>query len=352
MKRQLAVLTAPQKIEIIDEELPRLHPDQVLYRVISGGLCHSEIPCYLGKGCTGPNKYPYMSYIPEIPYPRGVGHEPVCMVEEVGSAVRKFAVGDLVTGHISRSFATHVIAGTQGLVKIPDTNKRKDFCLGEPLSCISNIVRAAQLEYGDNIAVIGCGVMGLLVISALSGHALQNLIAIDLDDSRLQESKLYGATNTINPSKQDAEALIFELTAGKGADVVIEISGSFKALGTALSIIRIPERYGSRGRGKIIIGSVYAREDTWEPEMGYNMMLRVPEIHSVHPMYSRDLEEDVYRAVQGYVNDTLPIDRMISHVYDFEDIAKGFADLNSKNPLFQKGVVLFDHYYEKSNKDY
>ena len=72
------------------------------------------------------------------------------------------------------------------------------------------------------------------------------------------------------------------------------------------------------------------------------MMLRVPEIHSVHPMYSRDLEEDVYRAVQGYVNGTLPIDKMISHVYKFEDIAKGFADLNSKNPLFKKGVVLFD----------
>lgn len=77
------------------------------------------------------------------------------------------------------------------------------------------------------------------------------------------------------------------------------------------------------------------------------MMLRVPEIHSVHPMYSRDLEEEVRRAVEGYVNDTLPIDRMITHVYDFSDIARGFVDLNSGDPAFKKGVVLFDHSFEK-----
>lgn len=343
MKRQLAVLTAPQTIEIIEEELPCLQPDQVLYRVISGGLCHSEIPTYLGKSCTGPNKYPYYSYNQGVPYPRGVGHEPVCMVEEIGSAVKKFKVGDLVTGHISRSFASHVITGTQGLVKIPETKKRKDFCLGEPLSCVTNIVRAAQAEYGDSIAVIGCGVMGLLSISALAGKALEHLIAIDLDDTRLQEAKLYGATDTINPAAQDAEAIVYELTDGRGVDAVIEISGSLKALGTALSIIKVPQRYGSRGRGKIIVGSLYAKETTWDTEMGYNLMLRVPQIHSVHPMYSLDLEEDVRRAVEGYVNDTLPVDRMISHVYDFKDIAQGFKDLNSGNPAFKKGVVLFDH---------
>ena len=342
MKRQLAVLTAPKTIEIIEEELPKLQPDQVLYRVVSNGLCHSEIPTYLGKSCTGAGKYPYMSYQEGVPYPRGVGHEPVCVVEEVGSAVKKFVPGDMVTGHISRSMATHVITGTQGLVKIPETAKRKDFCLGEPMSCVTNIVRSTGAEYGDTVAVIGCGVMGLLSISALAGRSLAHLVAIDLDDARLEEAKAYGATDVINPAKEDAEAVIFEMTGGRGADSVIEISGSLKALGTALSVIRIPERYGSRGRGKIIVGSLYAREATWEPIMGYNMMLRVPEIHSVHPMYSRDLEEDVRRAVEGYVNDTLPIDRMISHVYSFEDVARGFADLNSGDPSFRKGILLFD----------
>ncbi len=341
MKRQLAVLTAPQTIEIIEEELPRLQPAEVLYRVISGGLCHSEIPTYLGKACTNADKYPYKSYIRGVDYPRGVGHEPVCVVEDIGSAVKKFAVGDLVTGHISKSFATHLITGTQGLVKIPETKKRIDFCLGEPLSCVTNIVRSTQAEYGDSIAVIGCGVMGLLSISALSGRSLEHLIAIDLNDDRLQEARKYGATHTINPTKEDPEAIVFELTGGRGVDAAIEISGSQKALETALSIIRIPERYGSRGRGRIIAASLYANETDWQPELGFNMMLRVPEIRCVHPMYSYDLEEDVRRGVAGYINDTLPMDKMVSNVYDFENIAQGFADLNSGNPNYLKGVVIF-----------
>ena len=347
MKRQLAVLTAPETIEIIEEELPALKPDQVLYRMISGGLCHSEIPTYLGKGRTDPGKYPYKSYCQGVIYPRGMGHEPVCQVQEVGSAVTKFRAGDLVTGHISRSLATHVITGTQGLVKIPDTDKRKDFCLGEPMSCVVNIVRAIQAGYGDSVAVIGCGVMGRLCLSALANSALQHLIAVDIDDKRLGEARVFGATHVINPAKEDAEAFAFELTEGRGLDAIIEISGDFKAFGTALSMIRIPERYGSRGRGRIIVGSLYARESVLETEMGFNMMLRVPEIHSVHPMYSLDLEEDVRRGVEGYVSGTLPMDRMVTHVYDFEDIADGFADLNSGDPDYIKGVVLFDRSFEK-----
>ena len=341
MKRQLAVLTAPKTIEIIEEELPRLGPDQVLYRVISGGLCRSEVPTYRGESCTDAVRYPYKSYVRGVEYPRGVGHEPVCIVEDIGPTVSKFKVGDIVTGHISRALASHIITGTQGLVKIPDTDKRKEFCLGEPLSCVCNIVRATQAGYGDSVAVIGCGVMGLLTISALSGKPLEHLIAVDLIDSRLEDAKRFGATHTINPVREDAEAVVFELTGGRGADAVVEISGSLEALGTALSIIRIPERYGSRGRGRIIASSLYAQRAVFEPEMGFNMMLRVPEIHAVHPMYSMDLEEDVRRAVAGYVDGTLPMDRMITHIYDFMDIARGFADLDSENPDYRKGVVLF-----------
>ena len=96
-------------------------------------------------------------------------------------SVKKFAVGDIVTGHISRSFASHVITGTQGLVKIPRTEKPVEFCLGEPLSCVTNIVRATQAEYGDSIAVIGCGVMaaGLTGISAAFSDALL-FLAMDI----------------------------------------------------------------------------------------------------------------------------------------------------------------------------
>ena len=55
----------------------------------------------------------------------------------------------------------------------------------EPLTCISNNLRAANPEYGDTVAVIGCGMMGLMILAGLSRSPLQDLIAIDVMDSTL-----------------------------------------------------------------------------------------------------------------------------------------------------------------------
>ena len=79
----------------------------------------------------------------------------------------------------------------------------------------------------------------------------------------------------------------------------------------------------------------------WTTEMGYDLMIRTPELHSVHPDYSVDFGEDVRRAVMGYVNRTMPIDTMISHEFKFENIADAFATLYEGKPDYQKGIVLF-----------
>ena len=335
-------MVAPEKIEIIEEDIPALGDDQVLYKVVSGGLCHSEISTYRGIGSTGVTKYPYTTFESRVVFPRGVGHEPVCIVEDVGRNVTKFQPGDWVTGHISRAFASHLVTGTVGLVKIPPETNRKELCLGEPLSCVVNIVRATDLKYGDSVAVIGCGVMGLLTLKALSQVCSGHIIAMDLNEERLKTAARYGATHLINPAREDAEQVVFELTQGRGLDAVVEISGNLRALETALSVIRIPERYSAKGRGRIVVGSVYANQATWTPQMGYNMVLRVPELHSVHPMYSQDLEGDVRRAVEGYINGTFPMDKLISHTFSFENIQQGFELMNSGDKSYCKGVILFD----------
>lgn len=184
--------------------------------------------------------------------------------------------------------------------------------------------------------------MGLLTLKALSQVCSGHIIAMDLDDERLKTAAQYGATHLINPAWEDAEQVVFELTQGRGLDAVVEISGSLRALETALSVIRIPERYSAKGRGRIVVGSVYANQATWTPQMGYNMVLRVPELHSVHPMYSQDLEGDVRRAVEGYIKGTFPMDKLISHAFSFENIQQGFDLMNSGDKSYCKGVILFD----------
>ena len=116
---------------------------------------------------------------------------------------------------------------------------------------------------------------------------------------------------------------------GKGADVVIEITGNLKGLGTALSVLRDASMLDYNGRGKLLIPSLYGREELWSAELGYALMFKSPIIHSTHPRYAIDPSENFERAVNAYMDDTLPFDRLISHRYPLEDIGIGFEQMIS-----------------------
>ena len=158
MKRTRAVLVAPKQFDFVQEEIPKLKENEVLYKTISVGLCHSDIPAYRGTSAMGfGNKHGYDAMIKSPQFPMGIGHEPVCVVEDVGSAVTCFRPGDLVTGVLSTCIADYNVAANAQMIKIPETSKPIDACLGEPMMCVANIVRAVEPKMGDRIAVIGCG---------------------------------------------------------------------------------------------------------------------------------------------------------------------------------------------------
>ena len=85
MKRTRAVLVAPKQFDFVQEEIPKLKENEVLYKTISVGLCHSDIPAYRGTSAMGfGNKHGYDAMIKSPQFPMGIGHEPVCVVEDVG----------------------------------------------------------------------------------------------------------------------------------------------------------------------------------------------------------------------------------------------------------------------------
>ena len=103
-----------------------------------------------------------------------------------------------MTGVSSECFTSHMMLNeNKRLVKIPDTEKPIDACLGEPMMCVANIVQAANPRFGDHVAVIGCGFMGLLAIAGLKNDRLGSLTAIDFDSDRLKLAEKYGASETI-----------------------------------------------------------------------------------------------------------------------------------------------------------
>lgn len=331
------MLVAPKKFELIEEEIPRLKDDEVLYKTISVGLCHSDVPAYRGTSAMGfGNRHGYDAMIKNVEYPMRIGHEPVCVVEAVGKNVKDFKEGDLVTGDLSQCIATHNIAANAQMMKIPATSKPIDACLGEPMMCVTNIVRAVEPKLGDQVAVIGCGFMGLMVIAGLRSRNLGDIVAIDLDNNRLELAKKYGATKTLNPREVDVEEAAYEITKGRMFDCSVEITGSLKGLATALSIAKIA------GRGKILAPSVYSKGEVFTEEMAYNMMYRSPIIHVVHPQYTNEYMYVLDKAVEAYVKDVYPTEQLISHRIPFEETARGFELLEASPAEFIKGIITFD----------
>jgi alcohol dehydrogenase len=197
--------------------------------------------------------------VPEVTDGRILGHEGVGTIEEVGSAVSNFKKGDRVLISCITSCGKceyckkgmyshcedggwilgHLIDGTQaGYVRIPHADNSlyripENTGDEEALVMLSDIlptgfecgVLNGQVKPGDTVAVVGAGPIGLAVLLTAQFYTPAEIIMIDLDDNRLEVSKKFGATNTINSRKEDAVKRIFELTNNKGVDVAIEAVG-------------------------------------------------------------------------------------------------------------------------------
>jgi L-iditol 2-dehydrogenase len=207
--------------------------------------------------------------------------------------------------------------------------------------CIVNIVRTACPEFGDTVAVVGCGSMGILTIAGLTKSGARNIVAVDVQDNRLALARQWGATHTVNNQKEDVLRVLSDLSHGKGADVVVEISGTLRGLDTAVSLLREADLVGPEGRAKLLIPSLYSRDEKWQAKTGYALMFKSPVIHTTHPRYAIDLFENYRRAIQAYENDILPIDRLITHRYRLENIGEGFEQLINNKTGFLKGIIDF-----------
>lgn len=188
-----------------------------------------------------------------------LGHEGIGIVEEVGPGVSNFKVGDKVIiscvtvcgkcSYCKKSLYAHcedggwilghLINGTQAeYVHIPYAdNSLYHIPKGisdEAAVMISDIlptgleigVLSGQVQPGDTVVIVGAGPIGMSALLTAQFYSPAKIIMVDLDDNRLEESKRFGATHTIN--SRDAEAAIqeiFELTDGRGTDVAIEAVG-------------------------------------------------------------------------------------------------------------------------------
>lgn len=222
-----------------------LDPTDAIVRIYKTTICGTDLHILKGD-------------VPEVTDGRILGHEGVGIIEETGSSVSNFKKGD----HVLISCITscgkcdyckkgmyshcvnggwilgHLIDGTQAeyvripfadnsLYKIPEGSDE------EALVMLSDIlptgfecgVLNGQVKPGDTVAIIGAGPVGLAALLTAQFYSPAEIIMIDLDDNRLNISKTFGATKTINSSNTNAIASVMEMTANKGVDTAVEAVG-------------------------------------------------------------------------------------------------------------------------------
>jgi alcohol dehydrogenase len=223
-----------------------LEPTDAIVRIDSSTICGSDLHILKGD-------------VPEVKPGTILGHEAVGTVVEVGAAVTTIAAGDrvlvscitscgrcrfckegkygLCTGGGGWIFG-HLIDGLQAeFARVPfaDTSVYKvpDGLSDEQVLFVADILPTAyevgvlngRVQPGDTVAIVGAGPIGLATIMTAKLHTPGRIIAIDLDDARLDKAIEFGADVTINNGREDALARVMELTGGLGADVAIEAVG-------------------------------------------------------------------------------------------------------------------------------
>jgi len=312
-KRVAAMLVEPRRFELREEEV-EVRPDQVWVRVEACGVCHSEMVFYLGKW-------------QGMRFPLAMGHEHAGVIEEVGSDVRGWKVGDRVTCLPGPGFATHVATDPSQIARVPD-GLEIDHALGEPLQCAARCARSAAVEFGDSVFLIGCGFMGLLTMCGLVGNGAAEIIAVDTNPHRLQLAKELGATVTLNPKEVDVVEETLRITEGRGVEVAIEATGKPEPLEIASRVLRTP-------RPKLVLVGWHNVPATYNLSHWANGAV----VHNPHPAYSLNPEEDIRRGLWAAQKGIFPMERMVTHRFALKDIGRAFEMALSQEDGYIKGVV-------------
>jgi L-iditol 2-dehydrogenase len=248
------LLTEYKHLSLTEVPVPEIGPDDVLVKVRACGICGSDIHGY--DGSTGRR----------IP-PLVMGHEASGDIAEVGAKVTGWKVGDRVTfdstvscgrcyfcqrGEINLcenrqvlgvscnefrrhgAFAEYVAVPQNILYKLPDSFPYHYAAMIEAVSIAVHAVNLTPMQLGASALVVGSGMIGLLVVQTLRLAGCGQIIAVDLEDSKLDLAKQLGADVGLNPKSVDVVKAVQELTEGRGADVAIEVVGAAKPIETAI----------------------------------------------------------------------------------------------------------------------
>ncbi len=266
MEMKAAILREFKRpLSLEDVPVPTIGSRDVLVKIKASGICQSDLHLWRGAA---PN-------LPLIP-----GHENSGIVEKIGDQVQTVKVGDRVVcdnaiscgecyycisgrGQLCDSitdvgwnraggYAEYIALPARSVYPLPDQISFEEGAItGCAVVTAYHAVKKADIKQGSSVAVFGLGGIGHHVIKLARAFGAGKIIAVDIDDRKLDRAKKLGA-DVVNPQTQAAEEGIKKLTNGRGTDYAFEAIGNTKTILSAL-------KSAAKGSNVIFIGMCFGK---------------------------------------------------------------------------------------------
>lgn len=341
----------PLQIETITLDEPG--PGEVLVKVRAAGLCHSDLsvingsrprplPMVLGHEVAGevaqvgegvvdlhPGDHVVCAFVPACGHclPCQEGRPALC---EPGAAAntagtllsgahRIHQQGEIIHHHLGISgFAEYAVMSRSSLIRVDGDIPFDELALFgcAVMTGVGAVVNTARIAMGSSVGIVGLGGVGLSALLGARAAGARRIVAIDVNQAKLQQALELGATDVFDARDPDLVAKVKDLTRG-GLEYVFETAGAVPAMQTAFFITK-------RG-GMTVTTGLPDKSDT----LSIPHMMLTAEERTIKGSYVGSCvpSRDIPRFIELYRQGRLPVDRLLTDRLPLEDINEGFDRL-------------------------
>ena len=264
--RSARIVKTKEPLSLEDLGTPKPKHEQVLVRVESAGVCHSDLHLWEG-GYAGPQGVFMKVEDRGVKFPLTPGHEVAGRIEETGESVTGFQRGERVLVYpwigeglcpacrvgeenlcdLPRTLGIYQDGGYSELVLVPSHKylvkiQNLDISASASLACSGltayTAVKKANAQASETMVLVGAGGLGLMAVQLAKAITNAQVVIVDVDDKKLSEAKRLGADQTINSLSTDAVKGIKDITGGMGSEIVIDFVNNAKTAQTTINMIR------------------------------------------------------------------------------------------------------------------
>ena len=326
------VKAAPQEGLVMQQvEIPVPGPDEVLVKVKKTAICGTDIHIWKWDEWSAST----------VPTPMVVGHEFCGEIVETGAAVKKFSIGERVSGeghivcgtcrncragrgHLCRNtmgvgvnrpgaFAEYLCLPQDNIVPIPDDISDEIAAIFDPFGNAVHTALSFDL-IGEDVLVTGAGPIGIMGALVAQRVGARKVVITDISDYRIQLASKMGVEHVVNAEKQDLRDVMDSLGMTEGFDVGLEMSGAAPAMRDMIDKMN--------NGGKIALLGIAPTEFAVDWNKIIFKMLQVKGI------YGRGIFETWYKMI-ALVQSGLDLSGLITHRINAEDFENGFKHMLS-----------------------